>query len=245
MFNFGFADSEGIIANVVKGNKQASEYSRSLEEIQDLFGAHNPGYIDAPFYTNHDMGRGAGYYAGEYSPAQTKMAGALNLLMTGSAFVYYGEELGMKGSGKDENKRAPMYFYDDPEAEGMCAGPVDMGTVTMKYGSLEQQQKDPYSVYYYYREAIRLRNAFPEIVKGKVENLENYADETLAAFLKTYEDEKLYIFCNISPEERTINLAELPEDALQLQCGLYVDENRASIDADTLSVPGYGIVILK
>ncbi len=245
MFNFGFADSEGIIANVVKGNKQAGEYSSSLEEIQELFGTHNPEYIDAPFYTNHDMGRGAGYYAGEYSPAQTKMAGALNLLMTGSAFVYYGEELGMKGSGKDENKRAPMYFYDDPGAEGMCTGPLDMGTVTMKYGSLEQQKKDPYSVYYYYKEAIRLRNAFPAIVKGKVDNLENYSDETLAAFSKTYEEEKIYIFCNISPEERTVNLSELPEDTLQLQCGLYVDENRASLDADTLSVPGYGIVILK
>lgn len=245
MFNFDFADSEGIIANVVKGNKAASEYSKALEDIQELFEGHNPVYIDAPFYTNHDMGRSAGYYAGDNSPAQTKIAGALNLFMTGSAFVYYGEELGMKGAGKDENKRAPMYFNEDENAEGMCEGPADMGTVTMKYGSLMEQQKDPYSVYYYYKEAIRLRNAFPAIVKGKVENLAAYSDDTLAAFSKTYEDDKLYIFCNISPEERTLQITELAEDTPELQSGLYVDENRALLEEDDLTIPGYGIVILK
>lgn len=245
MFNFEFADSEGTIANVVKGSKAASEYSQGLEDIQELFGSHNPSYIDAPFYTNHDMGRGAGYYAGDHSPAQTKIAGALNLLMTGSAFVYYGEELGMKGSGKDENKRAPMYFEEDENAEGMCTGPADMGTVTMKYGSLKQQQGDPYSVYYYYKEAIRVRNAFPVIVKGSVENLEEYSDETLAAFSKTYEEEKIYVFCNISPDERTLQIAEQGEDSPELQCGLYVDENRASLKDEVLTIPGYGIVILK
>ena len=33
--------------------------------------------------------------------------------MTGNAFIYYGEELGMKGAGRDENRRAPMYWNDD------------------------------------------------------------------------------------------------------------------------------------
>ncbi len=48
------------------------------------------------------MGRGAGYYSGD-TEAQTKLAQAMNLLMSGSSFLYYGEELGMKGAGKDEN----------------------------------------------------------------------------------------------------------------------------------------------
>lgn len=48
------------------------------------------------------MARGAGYYSGDDSEKQTKIAQAMNLLMSGSAFLYYGEELGMKGSGKDE-----------------------------------------------------------------------------------------------------------------------------------------------
>lgn len=53
-----------------------------------------------PFYTNHDMGRSAGYYNGDYASERTKMAQAMNLLMPGNAFLYYGEEIGMRGSCK-------------------------------------------------------------------------------------------------------------------------------------------------
>ncbi len=245
VFDFAFAESDGIIAKVVKGSSAASSYSKSLQNIQEMFSSHNPDYIDAPFYTNHDMGRSAGYYSGDYSASQTKLAGALNLLMTGNAFVYYGEELGMKGSGKDENKRAPMYFDDDKNAEGMCRGPADMGTIKMKYGSLKQQQDDPYSIYNYYKEAIRLRNTFPVIVKGNVEHLEAYADDTLAAFSKTYEGEKMYIFCNTSPEPGTVQITELSAEEVEIADGLYVDENTASLSEGTLTIPGYGVVILR
>ena len=109
MFDFAFADKSGIIANVMNGKASATSYAKNLETEQGMYAQYNPDYINAPFYTNHDMGRSAGYYAGENSEAQTKMGNALNLLMNGNAFLYYGEELGMKGSGKDENKRAPMY----------------------------------------------------------------------------------------------------------------------------------------
>lgn len=245
VFDFAFAESDGIIAKVVKGSSAASSYSKSLQNIQEMFSSHNPDYIDAPFYTNHDMGRSAGYYSGDYSASQTKLAGALNLLMTGNAFVYYGEELGMKGSGKDENKRAPMYFDDDKNAEGMCRGPADMGPIKMKYGSLKQQQDDPYSIYNYYKEAIRLRNTFPVIVKGNVEHLEAYADDTLAAFSKTYEGEKMYIFCNTSPEPGTVQITELSAEEVEIADGLYVDENTASLSEGTLTIPGYGVVILR
>ncbi|MBD5546611.1 MAG: alpha-amylase [Lachnospiraceae bacterium] len=245
VFDFSFADSDGIIANVVKASTPASAYGKSLENVQTIFAEHNPDYIDAPFYTNHDLGRSAGYYSGDYSEAQTKIAGALNLLMTGNAFVYYGEELGMKGAGKDENKRAPMYFSDDKDMAGMCNGPADMDSVKMKYGSLEEQQPNPYSIYNYYKKAIRIRNAFPAIMKGSVTNLENYSDDTLTVFTKTYEDEVICIFCNISTEPRTVQISEDIFETEEIAAGLYVDENKAMMEGNELTIPGYGIVIFS
>lgn len=243
IFNFAFADSGGIIANVVKGSSPASLYSNSLVESAKLFRGYNPDYIDAPFYTNHDMGRSAGYYAGDFSESQTKISGALNLLMSGSAFIYYGEELGMKGAGKDENKRAPMYFSTDSQAEGMCAGPANMDDVKMKYGSLEEQEGDPNSIYHYYKKAIYLRNLYPALRKGEVESLSEYSSETMAAFLKTWEDEVLTIFCNLSGEQQTITVSQ---DKWQgIENGLYVDDEEAVYEGDTLTLPPYGIVILK
>lgn len=244
IFAFSFADSGGVIANAVKGASEASSYGKSLENAEKVCREHNPDYIDAPFYTNHDMGRSAGYYSGENSPAQTKIAGALNLFMSGSAFVYYGEELGMKGAGKDENKRAPMYFTKDRNAEGMCRGPIDMDNVKMKYDSLEEQQTDPDSIYQYYKKAIYLRNLHPAIRKGSVTDLEAYSSETVTAFTKTCEEETLTIFCNLSPEEAVIELQDTEKD-LTLTTGLYTGEAEASLQDATLTLPSYGIVLLE
>ena len=124
-FDFSFADSTGTITSVLK-NGSASSYGKALVNLQDNLSQYSDSYIDAPFYTNHDMARGAGYYSGDDSEKQTKIAQAMNLLMSGSAFLYYGEELGMKGSGKDENKRAPTYWSEDSAVDGMSKGPADM-----------------------------------------------------------------------------------------------------------------------
>lgn len=243
VFDFEFADKDGIIAKVVSGASPASSYSSKLQEIESLFSAHNPDYIDAPFYTNHDMGRSAGYYAGEESEAQTKLAGAMNLLMSGSAFIYYGEELGMKGSGKDENKRAPMYFSADPSAEGMCRGPADMDEIKMKFGSLEEQENDEASVYSYYKKAVYLRNLYPAIRQGKVENLSEYSSDTIAAFSKTLGEEKLFIFINVSKEETKIDLTGNAE-IKQMKNALYTGAEQGSFEEGILTIPAYGIILL-
>lgn len=128
-FDFAFAAGNGVIAKVTRGTKPASYYGKTCAGGEKLYLENataektdeNVGYLDAPFYTNHDIDRSAGYYSGDNAEAQIKFAGALNLLMSGNAFLYYGDELGMKGSGKDENKRAPMmwtsmnYHGDDSE----------------------------------------------------------------------------------------------------------------------------------
>ena len=245
VFDFAFADTEGIIANIIKGSTPASSYGKALENIHQMFGEHNPDYIDAPFYTNHDLARSAGYYSGEEAESQTKIAGAMNLLMSGNAFLYYGEELGMKGFGKDENKRAPMYFMEDKNAAGMCKGPADMDAVKMKYGSLETQEDNPYSIYHYFKKAIRIRNAFPEIAKGEVEVQDILSDDTVSTFSKTWNGETVYIFFNVSPDAITLSIPGVTSKAEGIAAGLYVDDEEAVLDGSHLTIPGYGVIIMK
>lgn len=244
LFDFAFANKDGIISKVVNGRSAASVYSSKLEEVQNILASHNPDYIDAPFYTNHDMGRSAGYYAGEYSKAQTKLAGAMNLLMSGSAFVYYGEELGMKGSGKDENKRAPMYWEADVDAEGMCDGPADMDDFDMKFGSLAEQIEDETSVYAYYKTAIHLRNHYTAIRKGQTSNLTEYASDTIAAFKKNYEDETLYVFINASALDETLLLQKDLQE-LAIADALLTGSEKPSVKDGELLVPAYGVVVMR
>lgn len=249
LFNFAFADKDGIISKVVNGSP-ASRYGEMSESLQDTFGQYNEDYIDAPFYTNHDMGRSAGYYAGEDSEKQTKLAGAMNLFMSGSVFLYYGEELGMKGSGKDENKRAPMYWSKDAEKEGMCAGPVDMDDFQMKFDSLEEQEQSPDSIYQYFKKAIMIRNQNPEIARGEVEYLENVSGDSFCVLRKTWNDSEVLLVFHTGAEAEELNLsgitingAEISEKNIRgmLETG---DEVIAVSDS-MITMPAYSVLVLK
>lgn len=240
-FDFSFASTDGIIANTVKKISGASSYGKKLVSLQEVLSQYNENYIDAPFYTNHDLGRSAGYYAGDNSESQTKIAGAMNLMMSGAAFVYYGEEIGMKGAGKDENKRAPMQWSASADADGMCDGPADMDEVKMKYGSLEEQQESPASIYNYYKKAIKLRNIYPSIARGTVTFLEDLSDEDICAITKEYEEETITIIFNISENEKTVNVA----DDLKLSNMLLVGEEEAVLEKGALTLPAYSIAIFQ
>ncbi len=251
LFDFAFSNKDGIIAKTVNGINKATSYGKNLVKMQELIRSYSDTAIDAPFYTNHDMARGAGYYSGDNSAAQTKIAQAMNLLMTGNAFLYYGEELGMKGAGKDENKRAPMYWSLDENATGMCDGPKDMEPIKMKYDSLEEQEKDGNSIYNYVKQVIALRNQYPAIARGDVAFDEGISDTNICAIQKTYEDEKLTIVFNISAESQTVDLTKsslgvAAEDTdLQIAGELIDGTDVVILEDNTLTMPAYSIVILK
>ena len=248
-FDFSFADSTGTIANVLR-NGSASSYGKALVSLQDNLSQYSDSYIDAPFYTNHDMARGAGYYSGDDSEKQTKIAQAMNLLMSGSTFLYYGEELGMKGSGKDENKRAPMYWSEDSAVDGMCKGPADMDAIKMKYGALETQEEDGNSIYQFVKQTIKLRDEYPEIARGTVKFEENISDDKVCVIKKTYGDSEILLVYNLAPESADVDLSgvtvgEKSGSDLEIGGVLLTDAKEAAFSDGTLTMPGYSVVIVK
>ncbi len=263
VFNFSFANNEGTIAKTVKGGNDsytAKTYGKAVENCKERFGQYNENYIDAPFYTNHDMGRSAGYYSGENSESQTKIAAAMNLFMSGTAFVYYGEELGMKGSGEDEKKRAPMLWSLDKNAEGMCKGPEGSDTVKMKYDSLQEQMENKASIYQYYKETIRIRNSYPEIVKGDTSLVEEISNDRICGLLKSYESleegqkeaekKEILLVFNISEKEMEVDLSKITLNGREISSksfreSLLTGETEAVLDGTKLSMPAYSVAILE
>lgn len=244
LFDFPFADSEGVIRQVMTDSYKASDYVKAMQLAEMAYSEANPDYVDAPFYTNHDMGRSAGYYALDDGPV-TKMAYALSLFMPGNSFVYYGEEIGMKGSGKDENKRAPMYWSDDANAEGMCAGPPDMEEVKMKFPSLEEQMKDDLSLWTWFKEVIRVRKAFPAIARGVTEAVDSVSDDNVAAFIRrsdSYDD--VLIVMNLRDQAAVKDLSAVDGNP-ELAAVLGTNEESISCENGSLSLPAYSIAVLK
>ena len=255
-FDFQFASQDGIIAGVLNGKVTtgAAGYAKKCETLQKQFGQYNPNYINAPFYANHDMGRSAGYYAGETSVAKTKMGHAMNLLMSGSAFLYYGEELGMKGSGKDENKRLGMMWQEDKNAAGMCDGPKDAGSVKQKFDSLELQSQDPASVYSYVKQVLKVRNAFPAIARGQVDYIEAASGQQLAVMRKTYDKQEVILVYNLSEEDVVLDCAAVADSLtiggkmlskVEPKATIYTGETQMLVEEDKITVPAYSVLVYE
>ncbi|MCR5368994.1 alpha-amylase family glycosyl hydrolase [Eubacterium sp.] len=247
-FDFRFSGPDGVIASTVKGVKRPSYFGEALQEEEELYSEMSDGKaINAPFYTNHDMARSAGYYLEE---DMVKQAGALNLLVTGNAFIYYGEELGMRGSGKDENKRTAFpWVGEDGGEKGItnCKGPKDASKQELTYGSLEDQKKDKYSIYNYYKNAIRIRNAFPAISKGRTTVIEDKTTDSVLTFKRALADTPdlgdVLIVINFSSEDQTVEMAGLEEYG-NLSAVLTVSEKRVKFNKKELKIPARGIAFL-
>ncbi len=250
LFDFKFADQNGLIAKIVKGSTPASSYGAMLSAEEELYASYSDTYINAPFYTNHDLARSAGYYPGDNGENQVKIAQAMNLLMSGNCFLYYGEELGMKGSGKDENKRAPMYWSKDADAEGMCDGPSGMENIEMKFDSYAEQAKDDTSIYNYVKNVILLRNQQEVIRKGSTTYVESLSTDEVCVIKKIYENEELLLVFNISENENAVDLSgqqinnSSANDA-EIVGELLTQNSEVSLDDGIATMPAYSILVLK
>lgn len=243
-FDFAFAGPDGKIAKVIKqgtAKNTGRGYVDAMVAVQDTIKGYNENAIDAPFYTNHDMARSAGYYQNNLD--QMKFAQAMNLMMNGCAFVYYGEEIGMSGSGKDENKRAPFLWSDD-DTEGMTKGPADMEEVVSAFPAMEEQQTDVSSMLNYVKAAVRLRNVFPEIARGQIEAVEEVEDTAIAAMKKTYENDSSIILMNTTSEERQVTLSKTAGYE-NIVGELTVSADEPILEGEVITLPPYAVVILK
>lgn len=244
MFNFDVADAEGKLIRAARGNFKASAFVASMVGYQKDYAMQNPEYIDAPFLTNHDMGRVANCLV--KNADDMKMACGLLMTMNGSPFVYYGEEIGMSSSGKkDENKRLPM-IWSDSDTTGMTKGPADADKdIVSAFAGVEQQMEDPYSILNYYKRAIRLRNENPEIARGQIEIVEELTEGNQAAITKSYEGSMIGIVYNTSDEEISVNLAGTVLETLSIRGYLTKNGEVVERKEDMLSMPAQSICILK
>lgn len=244
MFNFDAAGAEGKIILAARGTYVASSFVKDMLRYQDLFSEANAEYIDAPFITNHDMGRVSNALLS--NPNDLKMACGLLMMMNGSPFVYYGEEIGMKSSGqKDENKRLPM-IWSDTDTTGMTNGPKDADSgITSAFPSVEEQRIDGTSIYNYYKRALRIRNENPEIARGTIAIVESLCDAHQAAITKTYDGSTIGIVYNNSKEEIQVTLTGSELADMQIRGYLTLNGEVITLEDGVLVMPAQSICILK
>ena len=235
-FLFPASQAEGYIAQVIRSQKPASAYAVYLKQVGDAL----PSAIWAPFLSNHDTGRSVAAMQARTNPAKLKFAHALLNLMGGNTFTYYGEEIGMAGSGDDPNKRTAMYWNDDD----MTQNPPGVTKAEYPYPSVDEQLADPDSLLNYIRAVNALKKQVPAIACGERTTVFN--DEFLCLLRRDWQDEQVYIAVNFSPSE-TLTLSLPEEIGIPMLLGqLNASGGESALDAENASVtlPPYGIVIL-
>lgn len=244
-FNFQVAQGEGYIANAAKG-KDINVYTKYIEKYQDqVLEANAEGGMITSFIANHDMDRAAGYLTP--STGQAHMAANLYLLCSGSPFIYYGEEIGLKGTrgsaNTDANRRLAMLWGDGDTIKNPTGTTYDASKQIN--GTVAEQLEAEDSLLHYYSKVITLRNQYPEIARGDYKAL-SFGDSNFGGFLITYNGEQTVLLHNTSTEEKVIDLttcSDFPADLTKLAD--YIGQGTAKLKGSTLTVGPQTSVIIK
>ncbi len=160
--------------------KQYAKYEAAASE-----GSLGLTAINAPFLTNHDQDRVATILD---TPAQVRFAAEMLLTLEGNTFVYYGEELGMKGVSSegidgyyDETRRLPFVWGTDNDYQTKWIA----DTFNTDVKSVADQKDDADSLYNTYKALLNLRKDNIALKYGKFEAFDA-GSTSFASFTRTY-----------------------------------------------------------
>jgi glycosidase len=192
--------------------------------------------VDAPFLSNHDQNRVMSQLDG--SPQHMRMAAALLLTLPGQPFVYYGEELGMRGRKPDPDVREPMRWNRAPDA----AGEATWKASTSHDGpavSVEAQQTDPDSLLRHYTMLIHWRGQISALRDGAIHPLV-LDNPRIAAWQLDDASSHVLVVHNLSGQAQDVALANTRFHAVLLH-----SKSGTTLQHGHLQMPAYATAILQ
>ncbi|MDO4740847.1 MAG: alpha-amylase family glycosyl hydrolase [Eubacteriales bacterium] len=237
-FLFPAAEAEGYIARIIRARSNPAQlFVDSMQKIGDAMGE---GRLLAPFLGNHDTGRAVGSLQARSVPERAKFAFALANLLGGATFTYYGDEIGMVGSGDDPNKRLAMYWNDGD----MTQQPPGVNKLEYAFPCADEQLQDENSILRYYKEVNLLKEKLPAIALGKNEFL--YCDGEICVMRRTWNGQECYLAVNFSA--KNTHAYTLEEEGLSFagQLNAFAQEAEAELTADgaVITLPPYSVIAL-
>lgn len=207
---FEFDLSYAIIDAANNGN--LSGLKSKIQEVVDSYPALQYG----TFLTNHDQNRVIEALGGDVN--KSKIAASILLTLPGIPYLYYGEEVGMKGVKPDENIRRPMQWTDGANA-GFTTGTPWRG-INSNYTTfnVSTMQSDPNSLWNHYRTLIHARVSSESLRLGNYQEL-NSSSGSVMAYLRNSDNESTLILHNVTSESQ-LN-TEISVAGSKIQPGTY------------------------
>ncbi len=271
MVTENYPDRKNVITEYIK---LYQNYLTSVSAPFNFEGMYLPwsaadykGFIDAyeaalepehlPVYVlgNHDNPR----LATRVGPKAARTAALMQLTLPGTAFVYYGDEIGMLdvnipesrvqdpfekrvpglGLGRDP-ERTPMQWSSAPRAGFSRVEPWLPVPKAARSHNVEAQLRNPASTLQLYRKLIHLRNTSPILQYGRYRPLETHHPDVYG-YLREYGGHELAIVLNFTSSDATIH-TNLGPGLLLYSAQLYRESGLIDLSEATLP-PNEGYVV--
>ncbi len=237
LFNFGAAAN--IWDKVGYGNNRTLFVS-NLKKAYDDFRQIKVDFVDSPFIDNHDVDRIAsmGGFNTYNTLEKIALASRISLTLPGSPFIYYGDEIGMKGF-RYEGYNMPGYgtVYDEYRRQPFLWGSATYQTTWLPSDgsndvteTLSVQRDLEGSLFNQYKQMIEIRKNNPALMYGNY--FEAYVNNTsnIQGYLRYFMYEDV--------EQAVLVLHNLSQDSYA------VDIEYLEILYGTLNIPAYGSLIV-
>ena len=239
-FNFTMSQVGGQIAQTA-ANGDPGVMARYIESYLQQIRAQRSDAMLCSFIANHDMDRTAGFLP--ISNGRAFVGANLNILTPGSPFIYYGEEIGLRGSrggaNTDANRRLAMLWGDGDTVKDPIGADYDSAG---RNGTVADQLPNGKSLYNHYKKLIAIRQANPEIAYGEFKALELEGTKA-GGFLSTWQGKTVCVLHNTSTDEAKIDLSQIP--GFSFESFTAVGLGNAKIEGTILTLDGQTSVVLR
>ena len=239
-FNFTMSQVGGQIAQTA-ANGDPGVMARYIESYLQQIRAQRSDAMLCSFIANHDMDRTAGFLP--ISNGRAFVGANLNILTPGSPFIYYGEEIGLRGSrggaNTDANRRLAMLWGDGDTVKDPIGADYDSAG---RNGTVADQLPNGKSLYNHYKKLIAIRQANPEIAYGEFKALELEGTKA-GGFLSTWQGKTVCVLHNTSTDEAKIDLSQIP--GFSFESFTAVGLGSAKIEGTILTLDGQTSVVLR
>jgi alpha-amylase len=235
----------------------ASFNKRKLEAAADTtLGMLPPGKEQVVFIENHDMDRFASRV--NLDPGKERVGAVLNLLLGGIPAIYYGQELGMFGTGgnnkygstdaNDIPRREAFEWYAADTGKGMAlwyknSGPWWDSTNLKPFDgvSLEEEQHDPGSLFNWYRSLLTLRREHPALEDGRYAAVKNSNEKVFSWARARGGSKTLWIAVNLSDQLQQAVISQGPTARIRRIFGNATGAKDQTTGVFSIGLPAYGV----
>ncbi len=241
-FNFTLSQTSGLIADCAKAGRVTTLTNYVDKYLHNIAGL-NPDATIVTFITNHDCDRAAGFLSTEKFTMQ--LAANIYILGPGSPFIYYGEELGMKGSrggsNTDANRRLAMLWGDGDTVKDPVGSTYETSAQT--HETAMRQRADAESLYSYYKRLIMIRKANPEIARGEYKALA-FTGTNVGGFTSTLDGKTVAVIHNTTTSPYTVDLSTLTDVDFTIVAA-YIGQGDATLNGTELTIAAKTSCVLR